>query len=33
MTQEGKLWVANLYGHIFAEEHKLPSLGPERARE
>jgi hypothetical protein len=33
MTQEGKLWVANLYGHIFAEEHKLPSLGPERASE
>ncbi len=31
MTQEGKLWVANLYSHIFAEEHKLPSLGPERA--
>ena len=30
MTQEGKLWVANLYSHIFAEEHKLPTLGAER---
>jgi len=32
MTQEGKVWVANLYAHIFAEEHRLPSLGAERAR-
>ena len=32
MTQEGKLWVANLYSHIFAEEHKLPTLGAERIR-
>ena len=32
MTQEGKLWVANLYAHIFAEEHQLPTLGSERAR-
>lgn len=32
MTQEGKLWMANLYSHIFAEEHKLPTLGAERAR-
>lgn len=31
MTQEGKQWIANLYAHIFAEEHLLPSLGPERA--
>jgi hypothetical protein len=30
MTQEGKLWVANLYSHIFAEEHKMPTLGAER---
>ena len=33
MTQEGKLWVANLYSHIFAEEHKLPALGAERKRD
>jgi hypothetical protein len=33
MTQEGKLWVANLYSHIFAEEHKLPTLGAERIGE
>jgi hypothetical protein len=32
MTQEGKLWVANLYSHIFAEEHKMPALGAERMR-
>lgn len=30
MTQNGKQWIANLYGHVFAEEHDLPSLGPER---
>jgi hypothetical protein len=30
MTQEGKQWVANLYAHVFAEEHKLPTLGAER---
>lgn len=33
MTQEGKLWIANLYSHIFAEEHKLPTLGAERRRD
>jgi len=33
MTQEGKQWVANLYAHIFAEEHHLPSLGAERTAE
>jgi hypothetical protein len=33
MTQEGKLWIANLYSHVFAEEHKLPSFGAERARD
>ena len=31
MTQQGRMWVANLYNHIFAEEHSLPSTtGPER---
>jgi hypothetical protein len=30
MTQEGKQWVANLYSHLFAEEHLLPSMGAER---
>ncbi len=30
MTQEGKQWVANLYSHVFAEEHHLPALGAER---
>jgi len=30
MTQNGKQWVANLYAHIFAEEHALPGLGVER---
>jgi len=30
MTQEGKQWVANLYSHIFAEEHLLPAMGAER---
>jgi len=33
MTQEGKLWVANLYSHVFAEEHQLPTLGAERRRD
>ena len=33
MTQEGKLWVANLYSHIFAEEHKMPTLGAERIQD
>jgi hypothetical protein len=32
MTQEGKLWIANLYSHIFAVEHDLPTFGAERAR-
>ena len=32
MTLDGKLWVANLYAHIFAEEHKLPTLGPQRGQ-
>jgi hypothetical protein len=33
MTQDGQLWVANLYSHVFAEEHKLPALGAERIRD
>lgn len=33
MTQEGKQWVANLYSHVFAEEHLLPALGAERRPE
>jgi hypothetical protein len=32
MTQEGKQWVANLYSHIFAEEHHLPAMGAERRK-
>jgi len=32
VTQEGKQWVANLYAHVFAEEHKISSLGVERNR-
>jgi hypothetical protein len=32
MTQEGKAWVASLYSHIFAEEHRLSTLGAERQR-
>lgn len=30
MTQQGKQWIANLYAHVLAEEHGLPSLGAER---
>ena len=30
VTQEGKHWIANLYAHIFSEEHNLLALGPER---
>lgn len=30
VTQQGKLWTANLYAHVFAEEHDLPTFGPER---
>jgi hypothetical protein len=29
-TQEGQVWVANLYANVFAEEHDAPSYGPER---
>ncbi|MCG8357525.1 MAG: hypothetical protein MI920_18335 [Kiloniellales bacterium] len=27
-TQEGRQWVANLYSHVFAIEHRRPHLGP-----
>ncbi len=30
MTQQGQQWIANLYAHLFAEEHRLPSMGAER---
>lgn len=30
MTQTGQQYIANLYAHVFAEEHMLPALGPER---
>ncbi|MCB1643924.1 MAG: hypothetical protein KDI36_00655 [Pseudomonadales bacterium] len=29
-TQEGQLWVSNLYSTVFAEEHEAPAYGPER---
>ena len=30
LTQEGKLWIANLHSHVFAVEHKQYRLGPHR---
>ena len=30
ITQEGKLWTANLFAHVFAEEHNIQSMGAER---
>ena len=30
-TVAGKAWIAQLYAHVFIEEHKLPRPGPERA--
>ena len=30
VTQEGKQWIANLYAHVFAEEHGTRALGVER---
>jgi hypothetical protein len=30
VTQEGKLWPAVLYSHMFAEEHGMPSMGAVR---
>ena len=29
-TQEGQLWIANLFSHVFSEQHSEPSYGPER---
>lgn len=33
VTQDGKLWIASLYAHVFAEEHHAPGVGAERALE
>ena len=30
-TVEGKQWIANLYAHVFAEEHARWRLGPQRS--
>lgn len=32
VTQQGKLWIANLFAHVFSEEHGMSALGPERAQ-
>jgi hypothetical protein len=32
-TQEGQVWVANLYANVFTEEHDAPAYGPERRLE
>jgi hypothetical protein len=32
-TQDGQVWVANLYANVFAEEHVVPAFGPERRAE
>ncbi len=32
-TQEGQIWVANLYANVFTEEHEAPAYGPERRQE
>tara|TARA_R110002167_G_scaffold277486_1_gene483390 strand:- start:128 stop:1006 length:879 start_codon:yes stop_codon:yes gene_type:complete len=32
VTQNGKMWIANLFSHVFSEEHGLSALGPERAQ-
>jgi hypothetical protein len=29
MTIEGRQWIAQLYSHVFAIEHHLPSMGPQ----
>ena len=29
-TQEGQLWIANLFSHVYSEQHCEPSYGPER---
>lgn len=31
-TAEGRLWVAQLYAHVFVEEHAMGRLGPERGQ-
>ena len=31
-TAEGRLWVAQLYAHVFVEEHARGRLGPERGQ-
>lgn len=31
VTQAGKQWIANLYAHVFAAEHKEYQLGPQRS--
>jgi hypothetical protein len=30
-TVEGKQWIANLYAHVFVEEHERSRLGPQRS--
>jgi len=30
VTQEGKMWINNLYANVFIEEHKTPAGGAER---
>jgi hypothetical protein len=32
-TVEGKQWIANLYSHVFVEEHTRSRLGPQRGAE
>jgi hypothetical protein len=29
-TQEGQLWIANLFSHVYSEQQSEPSYGPER---
>ena len=31
-TADGRLWVAQLYAHVFVEEHARSRLGPERGQ-
>jgi hypothetical protein len=31
-TSEGRLWIAQLYAHVFVEEHARGRLGPERGQ-
>ncbi len=33
VTQDGKNWLANLYVHVFAEEHQIDGHGPEPKRD